>query len=392
MDILIVKKIKDNIHGTVTLAGRLLQYYNAQGHRCYLTQYHPSSIIEGFNMPDQIVPVNEWNIHRHASHYRRLHIDVIFCLTTLDAIIGYQLQRHYFPQAKLFIGIYHPNQFFYPTYLLPNYLDWLNGKIARRIPATNLLFMDEPCRHSHEAYYKLSYTQSPIVPLPMVVVGKRLSEGHQPYKLVSVGRLNDFKPYPLGVMAAMARLKATHGIQLQYHIIGDGPLMGKMKKAAETAGLTEAVHFYGQVPYDKVNGLIQDGFCFIGMGTTVGEAAGIGLPALVAIVDSEAQTYGLLGELPNNVLGEKGEDIPLQGYEAALLRLCQMDTAEYRRQQALSLEKAAFYSVENVGQRLLDAFAKGQPTQLRIGWLGNVLYQLSRLQVRFFIKKAYRHK
>jgi len=392
MNILIVKKIKDSIHGTVTLAGRLLAYYNELGHNCYLTQYCPSSIVDGFKMADKILPVNEWNIHQHAARYRQLNIDVIFCLTTIDSIIGYQLQRHYFTSAKLFIGIYHPNQFFYPTYILPNYLDWLHRKIAHNIPAENLLFMDDPCRKSHEAYYQLSYAQSPIVPLPMNIVGKRLSEGHNRQKLVSVGRLNNFKLYPLGVIAAISRLKAEHGIECHYHIIGDGPLMAKVKKAAEEAGLEKFIQFYGQVPYGEINEIIKDAFCFIGMGTTVGEAAGIGLPAMVAIVDSPRQTYGLIGELPHNILGEKGEDIPQQDYYTALLQLYNESKETYQQQQQLSLQKAAFYSVQNVGGLLLTAFEKGKPSSFRIGWLANILYQLSRIQVRFFIKKAYRHK
>lgn len=392
MNILIVKKIKENIHGTVTLAGRLFHYLNTNGHICYLTQYGPSSIIAGFSNQDKIIPASEWNIRRHAAAYSNLQVDVIFCLTITDAITGYRLQQHYFKQAKLFIGIYHPNQFFCPTDILPNYMEWLHKKIARTIPAANLFFMDEPCKKSHERYYNVAYTQAPIVPLPMVIAGKRLSNTHHPNKIVSVGRLNNFKPYPLGVIAAMAKLKTEQGIALQYHIIGDGPLMPVVKKAAETAGLGDAVHFYGQVPYEQINDTIKDAFCFTGMGTTVGEAAGIGLPALVAIVDSPDKTYGLLGRLPENIVGEKDEPLPLQRYDAALLELCRLSPEAYRKEQELSLQKAAFFSVENVAGLLLAAFEKGQPSKLRIGWCSNILYQISRIQVRLFVKKQYRHK
>ena len=93
MNILIVKKIGSDIHGTVTLALRLYNYFNNNGHNCYLTKYKKSSLLLNLPEPKKLIEVNEWNVRTHAKKYQSLSFDVIYCLTSDDAIIGLQIQR-----------------------------------------------------------------------------------------------------------------------------------------------------------------------------------------------------------------------------------------------------------------------------------------------------------
>ena len=105
---------------------------------------------------------------------------------------------------------------------------------------------------------------------------------------------------------------------MNYHIVGEGENFGQLKKMIEELSLQNYITLYGSVPYTKINDIIKDSYCFIGMGTTVGEASGIGLPSLVAIVDDVEHTYGLLGNLPENIVGEPGENLPLFNYSNAI--------------------------------------------------------------------------
>ena len=206
MTILILKEISTQLYGTVTLAGRLFNYFNENGINCYLSKYQESSIINSYAFQNKILPVNQWKLKVNKDLYKNLQIDIIYCLTSYDALTAYRLKKYFFKSAKIFIGIYHPNQFMVPTNFFTNYQEYLYTKIIKNIPIENLIFMDEACKQSHQKYYKIDFKDSPLVPLPMKIIGKTLSESYQKNKLVSVGRITEFKPYPFGVVKAMKKL------------------------------------------------------------------------------------------------------------------------------------------------------------------------------------------
>lgn len=392
MNILIVKKIGSDIHGTVTLALRLYNYFNNNGHNCYLTKYKNSSFLLNLPEPKKLIEVNEWNVRTLAKKYQSLSFDVIYCLTSDDAIIGLQLQNLFYTAAKVFLGIYHPRQSFVPTKFLPNYKEHLNKKVFNLLPAENIIFMDEVCHKSHSQYYNLSLKKSPIIPLPMNIEGQELSSNYIKYKFSSVGRITDFKPYPFGVIKAIANLKERGYKDMNYHIVGEGENFGQLKKMIEELSLQNYITLYGSVPYTKINDIIKDSYCFIGMGTTVGEASGIGLPSLVAIVDDVEHTYGLLGNLPENIVGEPGENLPLFNYSNAIEKLLQLSDDDYKKERRKSIEKAAFYSIEKVGKKFIEHFARGKNSSIKISWFSNLLFLLTKIQVKYFIQKEFRHK
>ena len=146
------------------------------------------------------------------------------------------------------------------------------------------------------------------------------------------------------------------------------------------------------LPYEEINDILKDAYCFIGMGTTVGEAAGIGIPALVAIVDEEDSTYGFLGRLPNNIVGEPGEDIAHINYLDAFKALYKLSEAEYETEQQLSIKQATFFSLENTAGLFIDAFEKGANWKMKISFFSNLFYVLTKIQLKFLIKKEFRHK
>lgn len=391
MKILIVKKIKTDIHGTVTLAGRLLKYFNENGHECYLTKYLESSLLDSFGFKDKLLPVNEFNIREYATIYEALSFDAIYCLTADDSIVGFQLKNTFFKKANVLVGIYHPLQFMTPTSFLPNYKEYLHRKLIRSIHPQNLIFMDEACRKTHADYYGVDLKNANIIPLPMNILGKELSPIVKKNKLASVGRVTGFKPYPFGVIKAMHILKQQN-IYYEYHIIGEGSEYAKLKKLIITLNMSKDVVLHGTVPYADINNIIKDSYCFIGTGTTVGEAAGIGLPSLIAIDSNENFCYGFLGHAPNNVLGEKGENIELVNYETALYKLHHLSEQEYKQERSDSIKKSSFYSTENVAHLFLNAFKNKNSDNFNVSFAGNLLYILSKIQTKYFIKNGFKFK
>jgi glycosyltransferase involved in cell wall biosynthesis len=279
-----------------------------------------------------------------------------------------------------------------PTHFINNYQEYLFTKIIKNTPPANLIFMDEACKRSHTEYYKLNFEDSPVIPLPMTIVGKELSDYYDKRKIVSVGRITDFKPYPFGVVKALKKLNDNKKLSFKYHIIGDGCNFLKLKKLISDLKMEDDVILHGTVPYFKINDLIKDACYFIGMGTTVGEAAGIGIPSIVAIVDEENESYGLLGRLPNNILGESGEDLPTKSYEELLDNLSNLTTDAYKKERQLSLEKSNYYAVENVADSFINVFKKGTDAHLKISILDLLFYKAAKIQLKFFLKKRYKQK
>ena len=392
MRILILKNISTELFGTITLAGRLFHYFNKNGIDCYLSKFQESKIIDSYDYQNKVLPINYWNLKSNKNVYKNLNIDIIYCLASDDALAAFRLKKYYFKSAKIFIGVYHPRQFMVPTHFFTNYQEYLYTKIIKNIPFQNLIFMDEACKQSHQKYYKIKFNDSPIVPLPMEIKGKILEESFQKDKIVSVGRITNFKPYTFGVIRAIKKLKSEKGICFQYHIIGDGSDCIKLKKFVNAENMNEHVIFHGSIPYESINKIIMDAFCFIGMGTTVGEAAGIGLPSLVAIIDEEDVSYGLIGRLPNNILGEPGEDLELISFEKSLNNLYNLSTEEYLEEKQNSLKKSSFYAISNLADLFLNTFKNGKETKINISYLDQCLFRLAQIQFRFFLKKEYRYK
>ncbi|HQY19010.1 MAG TPA: hypothetical protein PLZ40_11220, partial [Ferruginibacter sp.] len=57
-----------------------------------------------------------------------------------------------------------------------------------------------------------------------------------------------------------------------------------------------------------------------------------------------------------------------------------------------SIEKAAFYSIEKVGKKFIEHFARGKNSSIKISWFSNLLFLLTKIQVKYFIQKEFRHK
>lgn len=64
----------------------------------------------------------------------------------------------------------------------------------------------------------------------MNIEGQELSSNYIKYKFSSVGRITDFKPYPFGVIKAIANLKERGYKDMNYHIVGEGENFGQLKK------------------------------------------------------------------------------------------------------------------------------------------------------------------
>jgi glycosyltransferase involved in cell wall biosynthesis len=100
-------------------------------------------------------------------------------------------------------------------------------------------------------------------------------------KIVSIGRLVDFKVYNKHLISQFAEIRKLGNFE--YYIYGEGPEKESLRTLAIKEGVSDYVHFMGQINYDDMPQVLNNSFCFVGSGTAIIEAAAAGIPSIVGI-------------------------------------------------------------------------------------------------------------
>lgn len=199
-------------------------------------------------------------------------------------------------------GVFHPRAYFMSGERRDRV--FLNHLLVRAIGKNFLFFMNEECRQSHAHKWSIDLAASPILALPINQVEAiwQPSEKHV-VRIVSVGRLVDFKTYNLGA-AEIVRTCLNQGIEVTWDIYGDGPLYDAIKTSIEVAGIADRVRLTGLLDYKDFSSTVVGYDLFVGMGTAALEAAMTGLPTICATADQVSRCHGYIFELPFGNVGE----------------------------------------------------------------------------------------
>jgi glycosyltransferase involved in cell wall biosynthesis len=164
----------------------------------------------------------------------------------------------------------------------------LNRMLMLLVGTQTLFFMNDHCRSTHSAFLGRNLSSYLIVPvpidarLPCWTVGKK--DGV--VRKVSVGRIVDFKAHSFALPAIAAALVAD-GIDVSCCIYDYGPGEGRLSELIHKHGVGERVRFRGPVDLAAFDELVSESDLFIGMGTAALQAAQLGVPTMLAIVDDE---------------------------------------------------------------------------------------------------------
>lgn len=218
-----------------------------------------------------------------------------------------------------FSGVFHPRAYFMTGERKDRI--FLNYLIARAIGKDRLFFMNEECKATHAVQWNTTLSSCPILALPINSVDAMWqSSDKAAVRIVSVGRLVDFKTYNLGA-ATVVRSCLDRGVAVTWDIFGDGPLCSSIKAEIERLGVVGYVRLMGALDYKDFPASVAGYDLFIGGGTAALEAAMVGLPTICATVDEATRCYGYLHCLPFGNVGELLSNPPtvelaelIQGY------------------------------------------------------------------------------
>ncbi|MCX7123577.1 MAG: glycosyltransferase [Gammaproteobacteria bacterium] len=315
------------------------------------------------------------------------HIDFIYSVHCISFIYAHFIKKHNFPNAKILTGVYHPTEYGWHS-KKKNYLERLMLRVLSKTSPENIFFMNQDVRNKHSELIGLDFSKSPITPIGIDFLNLSIIiRNPKKFKIVSVGRLCDFKTYNFLMLDVMQDLHRADN-RFTYHIYGHGKLEKKIKNEIKIRNLENIVFFHGKLPYEKYSEVMQDAFIFIGMGTALIEAAASGVPALIAIErEKEAVTYGWF-------YLEKGYNIGEFVFNKNRFKFFDLifdiskDTEEhYLNHSKLSKIKAEEFSILN----LIDGFtahaSRAKETKTNISWWEYFCFCVD-FKFNYFLKKC----
>lgn len=275
-------------------------------------------------------------------------VDHIHFFDTFTMLITARLIRLSGVRTKITGGVYHQYEYAYAR-LRQSYFVRSAAKLFKALGLPqNMIFFNEISIRALSRDAGRDFAQSPLLPIGIDLSRLQLRSlsNVDRLKVVSIGRITSFKTYNLHFLTAMRQLK-QRGIDLVYHIYGDGDDVPALKRAIESHGLTDQVILHGALPYARFAEVLSDAFLFLGSGTALIEAAACGVPALIGIESQQDdQTYGFLHDIEGLSYHEQGLPIETHGFAHFYQSLADLPASGYASVCVDSAEKAKEFSMD----------------------------------------------
>lgn len=255
-----------------------------------------------------VAPINKKSVEQLMEKSDQIH-----AFYGRHALLGYRLSQLINKDIPITIGLYH-----YIVYV------WGGNKIAHHervnrdfvfqyLHRESLIFFSEGNRNYYENHKKLDFSGSNTFRLGVVNTKKveLKSKLKNPLKICAVGRLVEFKTYNFYMLEVVENL-LKKGIEVVFDIYGDGPLKTKLEQDIAKKGLEKYVHLKGNLDYSKFDATVSEYDLFIGSGTAIIQASGLGIPSIAAIENMDTpKTYGFFNDAHQYEYNLKGLDVPL---------------------------------------------------------------------------------
>lgn len=279
------------------------------------------------------------------------NFDVVHVVDLLTlAFIYFQRKKYSF--SALTIGIYHSREILWwrkrNVYFRKKMLELYDRNVALT------LFPNEITAKLAGNFVKFDSSKIKLLPLGISLENYRLTRPQQnSLKLLSVGRLVDFKIYNHHVITILSQLRQTG--DFQYYIYGDGPEKSKLEHLAVECNVAQYVHFMGEVEYSELSSVLNGAFCFIGSGTTLIEASASGVPSIVGIESiAKPETCGFFSEVEGfsyNEVSATNYRIPIA---ACIMSLYGLSEEQYQTLSERHRAKAGQFNIQETTENFLS--------------------------------------
>jgi hypothetical protein len=299
-------------------------------------------------------------------------VDYIHATGSESLIIANNMLK-YDKNIKISLGIYHSKELTWNSY---TYFRKIEKNIFLELNNKNILSCNESTSSILESFYKKKF-KLPIIPIGVEVANNQSSIfNSKSNKIVSIGRLIEFKTYNEHIINIIDKINDSHD-SYEYHIYGYGPNEAKLKKLASTK--KSKIIFHGILEYSKIKEVLSDCFIFVGSGTTIIESSSFGIPSLIGIESNKkSETYGYFSDLVGFSYNEDNLNIEKIKLLDEITRLLSMTHIEISTISKKHIDKSKEFAIDTTSSLFLNGLENLQKNKY-------YSYNYFRYKISYFI-------
>lgn len=306
-------------------------------------------------------------------------ISVIHTSDAHCAYVGNRLANKVNVDIPITIGVYHEKQFTWGNNSVLPYFEKKNREFFYNfIPRNNIVTFNSNMVQSFASvgYDIKGANYFPLgIDLPEVSTQPKERESLSVLRVVSVGRLTDFKTYNCWMLDVVKELKQRN-ISIEYTIYGEGSLESKMRAKIAELNIEDNVLLKGNLDYSEFH-TISKFDVFIGSGTALLEASSLGLPCIVGIESiKEPVSYNYFSELSGTSYNEDGL-FKKHKVSELLSKLHALNSVEYTKLSTRHVEKATEFSIKKCNKNFQKVFEQSSPVNIFQSFFMRFLYSTS---------------
>jgi glycosyltransferase involved in cell wall biosynthesis len=297
---------------------------------------------------------------------KSFHFGSSWIACQLGAIIG--------GNCKVIAGMYEPAVF--KWYCAPDSLKpWSNGTLLLKnylnsIPPNARLF----CGIDQIEELDEIHGQKGILwPIPIDTTEFEPASRRPKWgRIVSIGRFAAMKEYNFYMIDVIENLR-SRGHDVSWSVYGHGEYETAMREQIRSRGLEGAITIEGTVPYRRFRKVLEDAYVFVGMGTSVLEAALFKVPNVNALAyDRQGLTTGPVYRFPRGSIGP-GISAPADlKVVDEIERILRLSPAEYRAEEERVGFHVEVHEMESSMKRFLELVQQAEPvTHGKFRYLAN---------------------
>ncbi|ENK3380150.1 glycosyltransferase family 4 protein [Escherichia albertii] len=294
-----------------------------------------------------ILPLNRKKVRNLFSDIDIIHASCSFSLFLMRKLTSI-LNKKIFES----VGVYHSREFLWGEQ--KRIMRKTQLSLFQKMPASNVLFMNEHTIKLYSNIFKINYFNALPIGIDVDLYARCIPDKNSG-RIVSVGRLVDFKTYNCHMINYLSELSTEKRNMLSFEIYGDGPESSSLKQLAAQRNVK--VKFGGRLEYKNMPSVLNGASLFIGSGTAIVEAAAAGIPSIIGVESiDQPLTYGLITDTVGLSFQEMGLDYPLKKYEKIMDEFDKLSENDYLILSDKHRKRAADFSLGNMKLVLLNYY------------------------------------
>lgn len=314
-------------------------------------------------------------------------VNLVHVTEGLGILLAQQIFKSSTKKVRVNLGFYHQKEFSWGKGGALPYFERINRTALGALSSKSLAFFNEGVALTVCEETGRDASETNVFPLGVDVVRKNnkenFSEGKH-IKIVSIGRLTNFKTYNLWMIDVVAKL-VSKGYEVTYDVFGRGDIEAEVTEKVRASDAP--VFLKGTLKYSEFSRVVTEYDLFVGSGTAIIEASGLGVPAIVGIESiPEAKTYGYFSDIPGFTYNELGLNLPLLDVGNLIEDFASLSKEQKQFLGQRHVSKAELFSMEHCMSNFSHLFDSTDPLDLNLNSYSWLRYRINYVMTSIFSK------